>query len=64
MRVSVDEAQCMGYGVCVTYAERVFALEGDVATVLLDPVPDELRDVTRTAASDCPSGAIVLADDE
>jgi ferredoxin len=52
----------MGYGVCVTHSDQLFALDGDTARVLLDAVPADLVQLAGAAVSECPSGAIKIED--
>lgn len=65
LRVKVDPLVCQGHGLCYYASERLFALdEGDGrARVILDPVPEELREAARAAAAGCPEQAITLSED-
>jgi ferredoxin len=65
LRVKVDQAVCQGHGLCYYASERLFALDdGDGrARVLLDPVPEDLREAARAAAAGCPEQAITLSED-
>ena len=59
MKVIVDPKTCMSCGICVSIAPQVFHLGDEVyAEVILDPVPEHLRDVVQAAIDECPEGAI------
>lgn len=59
MRVSVDEAVCVGSGQCELLCPEVFEV-GEVARVLV-PEPDSiLHDSVREAARACPTQAIIV----
>lgn len=56
---TIDDLACAAHGDCVDIAPTVFALEGDVATI----IGTAADDVVLAAAEACPSVAIVLTDD-
>jgi ferredoxin len=59
MKVYVDSETCMGCGVCETIAPEIFRLGDEIyAHVLLDPVPEEYRDLVQQALDECPEEAI------
>ena len=60
MKVRVDEDACVGDGTCAEMCPEVFEMEGDLAIVKLDRVPDELEDAVREAADHCPVEAIII----
>jgi ferredoxin len=60
MKVRIDEDACVGDGTCVEICPEVFAMEGDLAVVKKDRVPDELEDTVREAADGCPVEAIII----
>jgi ferredoxin len=60
MRVRVDEDACVGDGSCVEVCPEVFEMEGDLAIVKLEKVPQELEDSVREAADACPVEAIII----
>lgn len=65
MRVRVNKDLCTACGVCEGLVPEVFSLEnGPVAEVLLDPVPEELEDLVREAAENCPDGAIEIEEED
>lgn len=59
IQIDIDPYACCGHGDCAEVAPAVFAIRGDVATVIGDG-PIELL---RRAAESCPSSAIALTDD-
>jgi len=62
MRVSVDAEVCTGCGLCVEVCPEVFALDDDVATVQVDPVPEESVVAAQEAAEGCPVEAIEIVE--
>jgi len=64
MKVHVDRDICAGFGVCLGLCPEVFALHDDgYATVLVAEVPPRFEEAVRTAAVQCPSGAISVTGD-
>jgi ferredoxin len=64
MKVRVDPDLCEANGVCVSLAPEVFQLEpdDDIARVLDDSPPPELRAKVEDAAAGCPRAAILVED--
>jgi ferredoxin len=60
MRARIDEDACVGDGSCADTCPEVFAMEGDLAVVIKDRVPEELEDAVREAADGCPVEAILI----
>jgi len=61
MRVVVNPDLCEANEVCVSLCSEVFRLgEGDRATILLDPIPENLRAAVESAVSLCPRQALSL----
>jgi ferredoxin len=60
MRVSIDEDACVGDGTCVDICPQVFAMEGDLAVVKVERVPEGLENTVREAADGCPVEAIII----
>ena len=60
MRVRIDEDECTGDGSCVEICPEIFKMEGDLAVVKMETVPEELEDICREAAETCPFEAIVI----
>lgn len=64
MKVRVDPQVCAGFGACLGLSPEVFELHDDgYAIVKVSEVPKQLEEVVRTAASQCPSGAISISED-
>jgi ferredoxin len=61
MRVKVDANVCMGSEACVEACPEVFQMnKNGVSEVQVDEVPESLEESVREAASDCPTGAIMI----
>ncbi|MDH6461747.1 ferredoxin [Micromonospora purpureochromogenes] len=60
MRVEVDRETCVGSGNCVYFAPTVFDQDDrdGLVVVLVESPEPALRAATRTAALNCPVGAI------
>jgi ferredoxin len=64
MRVSVDRDLCIGDGSCVEVCPEVFELRDDgLAYVILDNIPESLRDKVNEAIEICPVEAIRIEED-
>jgi ferredoxin len=65
MRVVVNSDLCEANEVCVSLCSEVFRLgEEDRATILLDPIPENLRPAVEKAVRLCPRQALSLRDPE
>jgi ferredoxin len=63
VKVRVDPEICAGFRVCIGVCAEVFAITDEgYAEVLTAAVPAEYQDLVRTAADQCPSGAIFIVD--
>ncbi len=63
MKVLVDPDLCEGHGKCEAAAPEVFELgDDDLSRVLIDDVPEELREKVENAIRLCPRQAIHWAD--
>ena len=62
MNAKILEDQCTGCGICPSMVPDVFELEGAVASVKTNPVPDGLTDECKEAAESCPTQAIELTE--
>lgn len=63
MRVVVDQERCEGHGKCANAAPTVFELgDDDLSHVLIDDVPESLREQVERAIRLCPRQAIAWAD--
>lgn len=64
MKVRVDAGLCAGFSACLGVCPEVFELHPDgYAIVRVADVPQELEGAVREAASQCPTGAISMAED-
>lgn len=63
MKVRIDEELCVGDGTCVDICPDVFEMNGDVAEVKMEEIPNELRDRCEEAVDSCPTEAIVVEED-
>lgn len=63
LKVTVDEAACVGHGRCYALAPDVFdADDHGHCVVLHETVGDELADGARAGAANCPESAITVED--
>jgi ferredoxin len=60
MKASIDPDLCSGCELCVQTCPEVFEMQGDVAVVKVDPIPDELQASAQEATDDCPVEAIKI----
>lgn len=63
MKVSLNEDDCSGCGVCEEAVPEVFAMnDAGTVDIKLTPIPDNMRAAVEDAADSCPSAAIVIED--
>jgi ferredoxin len=60
MKAIIDEDACTGCGLCSDTCPEVFELDGDIAKVIADPVPEDAEESCKQAAEDCPTEAITV----
>ena len=62
MQVAIDSSRCQGHGRCYDLAPEVFGADDEgYATVVGDgTVVPELEEKARTAALNCPEGAVLI----
>jgi ferredoxin len=59
MKVTVDEDNCRGHGMCLTFCPEVFEITDDGwAVAAPGEVPAELEGAVREAINNCPERAI------
>ncbi|HIP92308.1 MAG TPA: ferredoxin [Thermotoga sp.] len=58
MKVKVDEATCIGCGVCENLCPEVFKLREDMKAEVLQPETD--LPCAKDAADACPTGSITI----
>lgn len=59
MKARIEDT-CTACGLCCDTCPDVFEMGDDMATVILNPIPDEFRELTQQAADECPVGAIIV----
>jgi len=60
MKANVNEAACIGCGLCEQICPTVFAMDGATAKVQMDPVPADQDAACREAADACPVSCISI----
>ncbi len=60
MKVKVDDSLCVGDEICVDVCPEIFEMEGDIAVVKMEEVPEDLQESCREACDSCPVGAIII----
>jgi ferredoxin len=65
MKVTVDHIKCHGIGICVKDCPEVFRFEpgSKRAVSRYDEVPPAFREKARSAAAECPNGAIFVEEE-
>lgn len=59
MKVTVDDSQCRGHGVCVALCPEVFSLtDGGYAVAVSGEIDPALADSVQQAIESCPENAI------
>ena len=58
MKTTVIEDICVGCGMCAQTCPEVLEIRDDKAVVIANPVPKEVEDKVKQAASECPVEAI------
>ena len=63
MKIVVDRSRCTVIGICESLAPSFFEVNDDGELVILrDDVAEEDRDLIEQTITDCPTGALSLAD--
>ncbi len=64
MKVKVNKDACIGCGACASICNDVFELNDDGLSEVKDEnVKEDLQDEVRDAADSCPTGAIIVEDE-
>ena len=53
MKVTINPDECSGCGLCADICPEVFDMDGDLAVVKTQEVPEDLEDAVREAAECC-----------
>ena len=61
MKVTISK-QCMGDRNCNNLCPEVFKYDEDqlLSTILIDPIPEHLKEIVRQAAAECGADAITI----
>lgn len=62
MTTIVDPEKCIGCTLCAQICPEVFKMEQDKAAAYTNPVPENLMELAKQAADQCPVDAITIED--
>lgn len=60
MKMMVDKNACIGCGACVGTCDKVFGFDDNYAEVIVDEIPEELKEEAMDALEACPVDAIKI----
>ncbi|MCP4580530.1 MAG: ferredoxin [candidate division Zixibacteria bacterium] len=60
MKAKIDVDLCSGDGICADLCPEVFEMDGDIAKVIAEVVPEDAEESCRDAADSCPEGCIEI----
>lgn len=61
MEANVDRDACIGCELCATICPEVFEIDDEqIATVIVDTVPEDVEDDAKEAEDSCPTNAISI----
>ena len=61
MKAEVDKDLCTGCELCTQTCPDVYEMDGDTASVKVDPIPSSAEDCAKQAAEECPVEAIKIS---
>ena len=63
MKMTVDKNACIGCGACVGTCDKVCGFEDNYAEVIVDEIPEDLKEDAMDALEGCPVDAISIVDE-
>lgn len=63
MKMTVDKNACIGCGACVGTCDKVFGFDDNYAEVIVDEIPEDLKESAMDALEGCPVDAISVVDE-
>lgn len=63
MKMTVDKNACIGCGACVGTCDKVFGFDDNYAEVIVDEIPEDLKECAMDALEGCPVDAISVVDE-
>lgn len=63
MKVTIISEECTGCGICwigINDGERLFRKNADGIAEVIEPCSEGLRNVAEAAATNCPTGCIII----
>ena len=60
MKLRIDNETCTGCGLCVSTSPEVFEMQGELAVVKADSVPESAEQSAKEAVENCPVNAIAI----
>jgi len=63
-RIEVDKKTCIGCGTCVVLSPKTFDINGEGYSEVKNTWPEATDEEITNAARSCPTGAIILFDQE
>ena len=63
MKMTVDKNACIGCGACVGTCDKVFGFDDNYAEVIVDEIPEELKEEAMDALEGCPVDAISIVNE-
>ena len=60
MKAVIDQEGCVGCGLCADTCPEVYEMDGSVAKVIAEPIPEEALESCKEAVSACPVEVITM----